>query len=84
MGTVILKFDSVEEQDDIKSALDGYKWKLAMGELDDLLRETEKYDKSLIKPYGSDLATAVEYEIATKLRESIREILISYNLKLDE
>lgn len=84
MGKVILEFDSVEEQSDIKDALDGYKWKLAMGELDDLLRETEKYDKSLIKPYGSDSATAVEYEIATKLRESIREILFSYNLKLDE
>ena len=83
MGKVILEFDATEEQDDIKSALDGYKWKLAMNDLDDLLRETEKYDKSLIKPYGPDLATEVEYEIASKLRETIREILFEYGLKFD-
>jgi len=83
MGKVILEFDSIEEQDDIKSALDGYKWKLAMNDLDDLLRETEKYDKSLVKPYGPDLATEIEYEIASKLRETIREILFEYGLKFD-
>jgi len=83
MGKVILEFDSIEEQDDIKSALDGYKWKLAMNDLDDLLRETEKYDKSLVKPYGPDLATEIEYEIAAKLRETIREILFEYGLKFD-
>jgi hypothetical protein len=83
MGKVILEFDSIEEQDEIKSALDGYKWKLAMNDLDDLLRETEKYDKSLIKPYGPELATEVEYEVASKLRETIREILFEYGLKFD-
>jgi len=83
MGKVILEFDSIEEQDDIKSALDGYKWKMAMNDLDNLLRETEKYDKSLVKPYGPDLATEVEYEIASKLRETIREILFEYGLKFD-
>jgi hypothetical protein len=83
MGKVILEFDSIEEQDDIQSALNGYKWKLAMNDLDDLLRETEKYDKSLVKPYGPDLATDIEYEIAAKLRETIREILFEYGLKFD-
>ena len=83
MGKVILEFNSIEEQDEIQSALNGYKWKLAMNDLDDLLRETEKYDKSLVKPYGPELATEVEYEVASKLRETIREILFEYGLKFD-
>lgn len=83
MGKVILEFDSIEEQDDIKSALDGYKWKLAMNDLDNLLRSTEKYDKSLINPYSKDLATEIEYQIAEKLREQIRSILSDYGLILD-
>jgi hypothetical protein len=28
MGKVTLEFDSVEEAEDIRNALDGYKWKL--------------------------------------------------------
>lgn len=83
MGKVILEFDSIEEQDDIKSALDGYKWKLAMNDLDNLLRATEKYDKSLINPYSNGLATEIEYQVAEKLREQIRDILSGYGLMLD-
>ena len=83
MGKVILEFDSIEEQDDIKSALDGYKWKLAMNDLDNLLRATEKYDKSLINPYSNELATEIEYQVAEKLREQIRDILSGYGLILD-
>ena len=83
MGKVILEFDSIEEQDDIQSALNGYKWKLAMWDLDQLLRSTEKYDKSLVKPYGSEPATEIEYQIAERLRSEIREILSGYGLILD-
>jgi hypothetical protein len=83
MGKVILEFDSIEEQDDIKSALEGYKWKLAMNDLDNLLRATEKYDKSLINPYSNELATEIEYQVAEKLREQIRDILSGYGLMLD-
>jgi len=83
MGKVILEFDSIEEQDAIKSALDGYKWQLAMWDLDQLLRSTEKYDKSLAKPYGSEPATEIEYQIAERLRNEIREILSGYGLILD-
>ena len=83
MGKVILEFDSIEEQDDIQSALNGYKWKLAMSDLDNLFRATEKYDKSLINPYSSELATETEYLIAEKMREHIREILSGYGLQLD-
>jgi CRISPR/Cas system-associated exonuclease Cas4 (RecB family) len=81
MGKVILEFDSVEEQEDIQSALNGYKWKLAMGDLDQLLRSTTKYDVSILEQ--NKPASEEEYNIAEKLREEIRDILNEYNLILD-
>ena len=79
MGKVILEFDSIEEQDDARSALDGYKWKLAMWDLDQLLRGTTKHGI-----FNNREATGVEQDIAEKLRESIREILNEHNLNLED
>ena len=73
MGKIIFEFDSVEEADDAKIALDGSKWKFAMWELDQKLRSKVKYGG-----YSDE-----ETEFAEKLREELREILNSYNLKLD-
>ena len=81
MSKIILEFDGVEEQDDARTALDGYKWKLAMWDLDQLLRSTTKYDVSLLK--HNERASEAEYEVAEKLREEIRRILENYNLNLD-
>ncbi len=81
MGKVILEFDSVEEQVEIKEALDGYKWKLAVWDIDQLLRSTTKYDVSILK--HNESATEIEYEVAERLREGIREILNGYNIQLD-
>jgi len=81
MSKIILEFDGVEEQDDARTALDGYKWKLAMQDLDQLLRSTTKYDVSLLK--HNEQATEAEYEVAEKIREEIRNILEGYNLSLD-
>ena len=78
MGKVILEFDSVEEQDDIKLALDGYKWKLAMWDLDMELRKTTKYNT-----FDNRDATDEEYNMAEKHRELIREILSNYGLILE-
>lgn len=78
---IILEFDGIEEQDDARTALDGYKWKLAMWDLDQLLRSTTKYDASLLK--RGEQATEAEYEIAEKIREEIRGILDEYNLMFD-
>ena len=78
---ITIEFDGVEEQDDARIALDGYKWKMAMWDLDQLLRSTERYDVSLLKP--NKQASKEEYEVAEKLREEIREILAGYNLNLD-
>jgi hypothetical protein len=81
MGKVILEFDSVEEQDDIQSALNGYKWKLAMWDLDQELRKTTKYGQSVLSREGE--ASELEQDIAEKYRELLREALTSYGLILD-
>ena len=81
MSKIILEFDGVEEAEDARTALDGYKWKLAMWDLDQLLRSTTKYDVSLLK--RNEQASEAEYEIAEKLREEIRDILDSYQIQFD-
>ena len=81
MAKVILEFDAIEEQDDIQSALNGYKWKLAMDELDNKLRDTTKYGVSHINPTGT-LACPIEDKVAERYRDMIREILSGYELTL--
>ena len=77
---VTIEFDGDEEQEDLRTALDGYKWKLAMWDLDQKLRATTKYDCGII---SDKEATETEKEVAEKLREFIRELLSDYNLKQD-
>jgi len=78
---VTIEYDGNEEQDEIQLALDGYKWKSAMWELDQRLRETTKYGRSI---FLNDVnSTEIERKVAEKLREFIRETLTDYNLKLD-
>lgn len=80
MGKVILEFDSVEEKEEIRDALDGSRWKLLVWDLDQKLRETTKYDKSVLR---EENASELEMEIAEKYREIILDLLNEYNLKLD-
>jgi hypothetical protein len=82
MGKIILEFDSVEEQSDVRTALDGYKWKNAMWELDQLLRSTTKYGISISNKLKE--ATGAEQDIADKVREAIRDILNEHNLNLED
>jgi hypothetical protein len=79
MGKIILEFDSIEEQSDVRVALDGYKWKNAMWELDQLLRSTTKY-----AVFEKREATAAEQDMADKVRDAIREILDEHNLNLED
>ena len=81
MSKIILEFDGIEEAGDARTALDGYKWKLAMWDLDQLLRSTTKHNVSILK--HNEEATDLEYEIAEKIREEIGRILEDYNLSLD-
>jgi hypothetical protein len=82
MGKITLEFDSVEEQSDARAALDGYKWRNAMYELDQKLRQTTKYAVSVI--HTESEAPEFEQDIAEKYREMIREILSDYNLNLED
>ena len=82
MAKVILEFDAVEDQEDIRTALDGYRWKLAMWDLDQGLRSTTKYGTSIIN-HGQE-ATTEELEVAEEMREMIRRVLEDYNLNLND
>lgn len=79
MGKIILEFDSNEEKDDARVALDGYKWRGVIWDLDQKLREITKYGYVDKKE-----ATEEERELADKLRTTLREILEEWNLNLDE
>ena len=80
MGKIILEFDSVEESQEAATALDGWKWKMAMWDLDQKLRSTTKYAVSLSNP--SQEATSEEIDFAEKIREELRDILNTHNLNL--
>jgi len=74
MGKVTIQFDTIEEQEDIRDALDGYKWRMVAWELDEFLRSEMKYNEKL---------SNLEYEFAEKTREELRERINSYNLSLE-
>ena len=78
---VTLEFDGDEERVDLRVALDGYKWKSAMWDLDQRLRKTTKYQVSLLP--DTESATGPEMDVADAVREAIREILNEWNLNLD-
>jgi hypothetical protein len=78
---VTLEFDGDEERDDLQVALDGYKWKNSMWELDQRLRKITKYQVSVLP--NTESATGPEMDVADAVREAIREILNDYNLNLD-
>jgi hypothetical protein len=80
MGKIILEFDSVEESQEAATALDGWKWKMAMWDLDQKLRTITKYAVSLSNT--SQEATSEEIDFAEKIREELRDILNTHNLNL--
>jgi len=80
MGKIILEFDSFEDAQAAQAALDGNKWKMAMWDLDQKLRQTTKYAISVI--HSESEADEFEQDIAEKYREMIREIIGEYGLNL--
>ena len=74
MGKIILEFDSEEERDEARTALDAYKWKGAVWDLDQKLREITKYGYVDKKE-----ATDQERDLADRLRKELRGILEDYN-----
>jgi len=71
---VIIEFSDEDAVSDAQVALDGWKWKSAMWELDQHLRSEIKYNEQL----PSEVAEAFE-----KLRDKIREILSDSNLTME-
>ena len=82
MAKVILEFDAVEEALEARTALDGSKWKALVWDLDQKLRNTTKYESSVIEVKDKP-ATEVEILIAEQYREIIQELINDYGLNLD-
>ena len=79
--TITLTFDSLEEAEEARTALDGHKYKIVLWELDQMFRQCVKYNNSFMdktKP-----ATDAEIDIADKLREILRDYLQEYNINID-
>jgi hypothetical protein len=71
---VIIEFSDEDAASDAQVALDGWKWKHSMWELDQHLRSEIKYNEQL----PSEVDEAFE-----KLRDKIREILSDSNLTME-
>jgi hypothetical protein len=71
----ILKFNLPDEQSDFESAVNGYKWQLAMWELDRYLRTNTKY--------ASDETPEHTIDALEKTRDELSRILNNYNLSFD-
>lgn len=75
---VTIEFDEDSEQEDIQSALNGWKWKLAMFDLDQELRSIVKHGY-----IENREATDFEIECYNKCREMLREAMNDNNLTFD-
>ena len=74
MGKVILEFDLIEEKDDIEMAINGYKYRLALWDLDQYLRSETKYNDNL------DEKTWDAYDgVRNKIREIMNENTINFD-----
>ena len=80
MAKVIIEFDRDEEARDIQAALDGWKYKHFIWELDQRLRSVTKYGAALM---GNGEATESEREVCGQLRDIIREMLQEDNLTIE-
>ncbi len=80
MTKVIFEFDPLEDKDDIDMALNGYKWKLIVQNLDQQLRDVTKYNRSL---FSSKKINDEQIEMAELLRTLLRQSLQEYNLNID-
>jgi hypothetical protein len=82
VAKVILEFDAIEEALEARTAIDGSKWKSLVWDLDQKLRNTTKYESSVIEAKDKP-ATEVEILIAEQYREIIQELINDYGLNLE-
>ena len=71
MTSATLTFD---DEDDLLTAINGYKYKLALWDLDQFLRSELKYN---------DILTAEQYDYAEMLRDKLHEFINDYNVTLE-
>ena len=74
MAKIILEYDFNEEREEMESALNGWKWKMLVWDLDQHLRKELKYNDKL---------TGEAYEAVDKIRETLYELKNESGLKLD-
>jgi len=73
MAEIILKFNDDEHQD-ARTAMDGWKWKMSMQDLDQHLRNEIKYNAKI----SGDTANTYD-----SIREKMREILQDNHLIME-
>jgi hypothetical protein len=74
MAKVILEFDPMDDREDMESAINGWKWKMLVWDLDQHLRKELKYNDKLI---------GEAYEAVEKIREALYELKNESGLTLD-
>jgi hypothetical protein len=74
MAKVTLEFDPIEDRDDMESAINGWKWKMLVWDLDQHLRSELKYNPSI---------TGDVYDAVEKIREHLHELRKESGLTLD-
>jgi hypothetical protein len=74
MAKVILEFDPTEDREDMESAINGWKWKMLVWDLDQHLRSELKYNDSI---------TGEVYKALEKVRDHLHELKSESGLKLD-
>jgi hypothetical protein len=75
MGKVIIEFDSIEEQREIDDAMNGWRWKATLHDLDQELRSVTKHGF-----LNNRQATNIEVEIYDRIRDMIREKMADNDL----
>ena len=71
---VILEFNLPDDQSDFESAVNGYKWQLAVWDMNQYLRSVTKY--------APDETSAEVVEALDKARDKLFNILNDYNLEI--
>lgn len=73
MAKVILEFDPIEDREDMESAINGWKWKMLVWNLDQHLRSELKHGSLREEAYAS----------FSNIREKLHELKSDSGLSLD-
>ncbi len=74
MAKITLEYDFNEEREEMESAINGWKWKMVVWDLDQHMRSIYKYE---------DNHNEEVYAMIDKLRNELREMLSDHGLKMD-